>query len=80
MHYRVHLRRESEQVVEFDTDDFPEALESGPVMAASELADPSCWWSDGDEVDEIETSEDGETWTRLRAVEVVALEKEASRG
>lgn len=75
-HYRVRLRRESEQEVEFDTADFSdEEKEAGPVQAAIELADSAGWWSDGDEVDGIEVSDDGETWRRLPMSEVLRLER-----
>lgn len=72
--YRVHLRRESEQAVEFDEDD----IEAGdtPVGAANELVDAACWYTDGYDVNGIETSDDGgATWVRLPLSEVLRLER-----
>ena len=77
MMYRVHLRRESEQVVEFDEADYPEAVQDGPIQAATELADPSCWECDGSDVDAIEVSDDGQTWRFLPLSEVLRLERES---
>lgn len=73
MKYRVSLRRESEQVVEFDDTE----MEEGDTVAtaASELADPGCWFSDGDEIDAIAMSEDdGASWRQLPISEVLRLE------
>lgn len=73
--YRVHLRRECEQVVEVDPADWPDEFAEGGTVteAAEELADPADWDYDDTEVTAIEISDDGEAWRYLPISQVLRM-------